>query len=470
MITKLSYWKKACVGCLASAAMTIAASAQTFTTLAFFSDSSSVFSALTQGTDGNLYGTSNNGGTKGFGSVFSVTSSGVLTTVYSFCAEVNCADGSFPFSALALGRDGNFYGTTQNGGTGGLGTVFKISPNGAFTVIHSFDGTDGSYPDAGLVLGSDGNFYGTTSFGGAANSCLGQCGTIFKITPSGTLTTLHSFEGDDGDAPFAPLVQGTDGSFYGTTVFGGTGNTCNGGSCGTVFKITPGGRFTSLHSFTYTDGQEPFAPLVQSAGGGFYGTTFKGGDTNFHSCTAGCGTVFKITSGGTFATVHKFHGGDGGNPESGLVQATDGSFYGESQLSGDGEIFNLSLPSTLATLYSFSAASGGGGNTPVVQATDGKFYGTYGVPGAVFSFDVGLGPFVTFVIATGKVGKTAQILGQGLTGATSVTFNGTPATSFTIVSDTYMTAVVPIGATTGSVIVATASGPLTSNVNFRITK
>jgi uncharacterized repeat protein (TIGR03803 family) len=390
--------------------------------------------------------------------------------VYSFCAEVNCADGSFPFSALALGRDGNLYGTTQNGGTGGLGIVFKISPNGAFTVIHSFDGTDGSFPDAGLVLGSDGNFYGTTSFGGAANSCLGQCGTVFKITPSGTLTTLHSFDGDDGDAPFAPLVQGTDGSFYGTTAFGGTSNTCNGGSCGTVFKITPGGRFTSLHSFNYTDGQEPFAPLVQATSGGFYGTTFKGGDTNVHSCTVGCGTVFKISSGGTFATLHKFHGADGGNPEAGLVQATDRNFYGESQLSGDGEIFKLALPRTLSTVYSFTAASGGGGNAAVFQATDGKLYGTYGVPGAVFSLDFGLDAFISFVLPTAQIGKTAQILGQGLTGATSVTFNNVPATNFSVVSDTYLTAVVPSGGTTGPVIVTTPTGILTSNVSFRIIK
>jgi uncharacterized repeat protein (TIGR03803 family) len=274
---------------------------------------------------------------------------------------------------------------------------------------------------------------------------------------------MHGFDGSDGDVPFAPLVQGTDGNFYGTTLFGGSSNACNAG-CGTVFKITPGARFTLLHSFDDTDGQKPYAPLVQAASGAFYGTTFEGG------CCGSYGTIFRISSGGAFATVHEFNGSDGSSTYPGLVQATDGSLYGESEGSGDGEIFKLAPSRTLTTLYQFTSSSGGGGNTAVVQATDGKFYGTYGVPGAVFSLDVGLGPFITFVLPTGKVGKAAQILGQGLTGATSVTFNGVPASSFSVVSDTYMTAVIPSGASTGKVIVTTPSGTLTSNVNFRISK
>lgn len=448
-----------------------AASAQTFTTLAYFTDGSNVFSSLLQGTDGNLYGTSNNGGTNGLGSVFRISPDGALTTLYSFCSESNCMDGFFPFGALALGKDGNFYGTTQNGGSGGLGTVFKITPTGVLTVIHSFNGSDGSGPEAGLALGTDGNLYGTTGSGGAINGCLGQCGTVFKITPSGALTTMHSFDGNDGALPSAALIQGIDGNFYGTTDSGGTGN-CNGGSCGTVFKITPAGIFTSLHSFDFTDGERPVAPLMQASNGAYYGTTSEGGDAGSKGCSGGCGTIFKISSGGTFATVHKFFFSDGGALQSGLVQATDGSLYGESPEGGTGygKIFSLTLPRTLTTVYSFSSSSQGGGGTAVVQLTDGNLYGTYGVPGAVFRLDMSLAPFIAFVLPTGKVGQTAQILGQGLTGSTVITFNGIPATTFSVVSDTYMTAVVPAGASTGPVVVSTPTGTLTSNKNFRISK
>jgi uncharacterized repeat protein (TIGR03803 family) len=439
-------------------------SAQTFTTITYFSDGSSVLSALIQGRDGNLYGTSNDGGAGGQGSVFKVTPTGFLTTLHSFCSESNCTDGYYPFSTLSLGTDGNFYGTTQNGGANGTGVVFKITTGGTYTVLHSFGGADGSYPDAGPALGADGNFYGTTSSGGISNG-----GTVFKISPSGTFTTLHSFSGNDGVGPAAPLIQGTDRNFYGTTLSGGTSNACSAG-CGTVFRITPDGKFVSLHSLAYTDGQAPYAPLVQAADGAFYGTTLEGGNVDWHGCYGGCGTIFKITSGGTFATVHKFDGSDGGRTYAGLVQATDGNVYSETEGVSSGEIFKLTLPNAITTLYTFSASSQGGGTTPVVQGTSGKFYGTYGVPGAVFSFDTGLGPFVAFVLPSGKVGHTAQILGQGLTGTTSVTFNGVPATSFSVVSDTFMTAVVPSGATTGPVVVTTPAGALTSNVSFRISK
>lgn len=449
--------------CLVFALCTLAATswAQTFITLVYFTDGSSVFSSLIQGRDGSLYGVSNNGGTGGYGTVFKVTPTGKLTTLYRFCSQADCTDGFYPFGGLVLGTDGNFYGTAQNGGTGGLGTIFKITPNGVLSVLHNFVGTDGSYPDAGLALGVDKNFYGVTSGGGTLD-----LGTVFKMTPAGTLTTLHSFDGSDGDVPFAPLIQGSDGNFYGTTTSGGPNNVNCYANCGTVFKMTPAGRFTSLHYFGYTDGQEPFAPLVQTSDGAFYGTTFKGAYTAWAGCSAGCGTIFKVSSGGAFATVHEFNGGDGGDTTAGLIQATDGNLYGESSGVSPGEIFELILPRSLTTLYTFSAASEGGGTTPVVQATDGKLYGTYGVPGAIFSLDMGLGPFVAFALPTGKVGKTAQILGQGLTGTSSVTFNGIPATSFTVVSDTYMTAVVPAGATTGPVVVTTPTGTLTSNKNF----
>lgn len=218
--------------------------AQTFTQLAVFTDGTTVASSLVQGRDGSFYGTSNNGGRGGYGTVFKVTSSRTLTTLHHFCSQPNCADGFYPFSTLVLGTDGNFYGTTQNGGAGGVGVVFKITASGAYSVLHSFATTDGSSPDAGLALGADKNFYGTTALGGTASGCVGGCGTIFKMTPSGTLTTLHSFNFRDGFLPMALLILGFDGDLYGTASAGGEFNSRFEGykNCGTVFKTTTSGE------------------------------------------------------------------------------------------------------------------------------------------------------------------------------------------------------------------------------------
>jgi uncharacterized repeat protein (TIGR03803 family) len=234
---------------------------------------------------------------------------------------------------LVQGSDGNFYGTTQVGGTNGSGTVFKITPSGALTTLHSFDGADGSNPAAVLMQASDGNLYGTTEAGGAN----GNYGTVFKITPAGTLTTLHSFGGADGWEPAAGLVQASDGNFYGTTYIGGAN-----GNYGTVFKITPTGTLTTLYSFCSqsgcADGALPRAGLVQASDGDFYGTTAFGG-ANYYE-----GTVFKITPNGTLTTLHSFDGADGGDPNA-LVQASDGNFYGTTVLGGangdNGTVFRL---------------------------------------------------------------------------------------------------------------------------------
>jgi uncharacterized repeat protein (TIGR03803 family) len=465
----MRYWKKVCLGSALFAAMAIASSAQTFTQLASFTDGSSVFSSLIQGRDGGLYGISNNGGTGGYGTVFKVTPTGTLITMYRFCSQQNCADGFYPYGGLVLGTDGNFYGTAQNGGVSGMGVVFKITPGGAYSVLHSFSGTDGNYPDAGLALGSDKNFYGVTSSGGTLG-----IGTVFKMTPAGTLTTLHSFEGSDGYYPSAPLVQGTDGNFYGTTTRGGTnGNACYAG-CGTVFKITAAGEFSSLHSFDFIDGQEPFAPLVQTGNGSFYGTTFSGAYVSWNGCSGGCGTVFEITTRGMTKTVHAFS--VPAESYVGLTLASDGNSYGTTVgggSCGDGVIYSVTPAGGFNTVE--GGCFGGNYTDAMVQATNGKFYGTYAGdsgdgPGAIYSLDTGLGSFVTFALPSSKIGQTAQILGTGLTGATSVTFNGVAATKFSVVSDTYMTAVVPAGATTGAVVVATPAGNLTSNVSFRISK
>lgn len=473
----MSLRKEICLGSALWLAAGIA-QAQTFTQLGYFTDGSTNVSALIQARDGNFYGTSAVGGTNAKGSIFEVTPTGTLSTLYSFCSQTNCVDGWIPVGALALGSDGDLYGTAQNGGANSLGTVFKITTTGVYTVLHSFSGTDGTYPEAGLVLGTDGNFYGTTYSGGSYTFCVYGCGTVFKMTPSGTLTTLHTFViEDEGLWPNAPVVQGTDGSLYGTTYAGGDyprDYLCQYG-CGTVFKITSQGTFTILHKFDYSDGAEIYSPVAQGADGAFYGTAFGGGYTYYEGCGGGCGTLFKVTSAGVFTKLHVFSWG--GSLYTGLAPATDGNLYGESTSGGGGgdlgDIFKLTPAGGLSITYSFLSQVGEGVATAVAQGTDGKFYGSYwfgdiGGEPALFSLDTGLGQFAGFVVPGAKVEQTAQILGQGLTGTTSVTFNGIAAAKFTVVSDTYLTAVVPKGATTGTVVVGTPGGSLNSNVSFRV--
>ena len=290
------------------------------------------------------------------------------------------------------------------------------------------------HPLAGLVAGTDGNFYGTTLSGGA-----NSFGTVFKITPAGVLTTLHSFCAQtgctDGQSPFAGLIQATDGNFYGTTTSGGSMYCYYGAQGGTIFKVTPGGRLTTLHSFCYSEGRGPESPLTQATDGRLYGTARSGGNGGNGNCTAvfdpGCGTMFKIALGGVLTNaVHTFDFTDGDLPVAGLVQATSGTLYG-------------------------TAAYGG--------------KGTYAY-GTLFSQTLpGVQPFVTTLPTSRKVGQHVAILGTDLTGATSVTFNNKSAT-FTVVSSTEISTTVPTGATTGTVQVVTPSGTLSSNVPFRVTK
>jgi uncharacterized repeat protein (TIGR03803 family) len=324
------------------------------------------------------------------------------------------------------------------------------------------------------VQGTDGSFYGTTFEGGGNNN-----GTVFSITAGGTLATLYNFcsQGGanctDGANPAAGLVQGANGIFYGTTNAGGA----NGH--GTVFSITAGGTLATLYNFysqgggSCTDGAYPAAGLVQGTNGIFYGTTYQGGAHN-------AGTVFSITAGGTLATLYNFcsQGGgsctDGAYLAAGLIQGTNGIFYGTTYQGGahnDGTVFSITTGGTLVTLHSFHGTHGqypyAGG---LVQGTNGKFYGTTYLggttdDGTVYSISVGLGPFVETNPTSGAVRKAVKILGTNLTGSTSVTFNGTAA-RFTVKSKTEITTSVPAGATTGPVQVVTPGGTLSSNVPF----
>jgi uncharacterized repeat protein (TIGR03803 family) len=276
-MVKLNWGMRACGILSLWAATAVALPAQTFTSLHSFNgtDGANPDAGLVQGTDGNLYGTTNDGGAYSEGNVFNITTSGTLTSLYSFCKN-GCTDGAGPEAELVQGTNGDFYGTTAYGGANSEGTVFRITPSGTLKTLHSFDGTDGEYPDAGLVLGANGKFYGTTDEGGA-----NSVGTVFSITAGGALTTLHSFDyATDGGYPEAGLVQGTNGKFYGTASNGGAD------AGGTVFSITAGGTLKTLDSFA--ENSLPKAGLVQGTDGNLYGTTYEGG-------TYGGGTVFRVT-------------------------------------------------------------------------------------------------------------------------------------------------------------------------------
>jgi uncharacterized repeat protein (TIGR03803 family) len=256
-------------------------------------DGDAPIAGLVQGTDGNFYGTTTSYGACGNGTVFQLTPGGVLTTLHAFTALdpanfYENADGANPTGELIEGKDGNFYGTTTQGGTNtyGSGTVFQITTNGLFTTLHSFSaGYGGCY--GGLVQGNDDSLYGTTSGGN---------GTVFQITTDGDFTTLHAFSGPDGSEPNAALILGSDGNFYGTTEGAGPN-----GWYGTVFQITTNGGFTTLHSFNGHDGSNPNAALLQAADGSLYGTTSRGG-------AAGYGTIFQIIIPPAFQSITQTSG------------------------------------------------------------------------------------------------------------------------------------------------------------------
>lgn len=410
---------------------------------------------LAQGRDGNLYATTPDGGAyqcvlfgenQGCGVVFKITLSGAPTVLYNFDGAV---DGSVPFSGLTLSTDGNLYGTTYQNGSNGDGTIFKITPSGHLTTLYSF--TDGGNPFAPPIQATDGNFYGTT-----------RGGTAYKITSSGVFSSLGSLPASS----YAPLVQATDGNFYGTTVGGG------GLGGGTVFEMTPKGMITIVYNFDGPHGSGIYSPVIQGSDGNLYGTTQAGGNY-------GQGVVFKLTPQGAITLLHSFpdphYLNDGSQLWAGLVQATDGNFYGATYgggTNGNGVIFQITPAGVYSILYNFDYGYGGYPLSTPMQHTNGTIYGTTWQGGSslgvVYSFDMGLAPFVSFVLPVGKVGKTVEILGQGFTGTGGVSFNGTAA-DFKVISDTFLGADVPNGAETGSVTVTTPTGTLTSNVPFRVT-
>jgi uncharacterized repeat protein (TIGR03803 family) len=385
-------------------------------------------SGVTMGTDGNFYGSSNGGDY--YGSVWEMSAAGKLTTFGVFSASPNIFT---PLTPPVIGMDGSLYGTAEEGGTaglctygfGGCGGIYKIKSSGkGYTLLYPFDQTNGANSYSPLLVGTDGNFYGTTYVGGSVSGSFKNTGVVFKMTPSGRYSVLYAFcalaNCDDGANPYGGLVQATDGNFYGTTEYGGTG--AGGLRQGVVFKLTPAGHFTVLHSFCSvagcTDGANPYGGLVQATDGNFYGTTTSGGTHSY-------GGIFQITPSGKYKVLYNFDYTTGAYPEVTLIQHTNGVLYGDTSQGGTARV------------------------------------------GVFFSLGMGLPPFAKLVAWWGKVGGTVELLGQGFKGATSVSFNGTPAT-FEVSNDTYLKATVPTGATSGHVTVVTAKGTLTSNQVFQV--
>ena len=413
--------------------------------------------AIAQGRDGNLYSTAANGGANGYGAAFKITPSGKLTVLYNFDGP----HGQTPLGGLTLGTDGYFYGTTWYGGASGNGTIFKMTPTGQLTVLYSFTaGSDGFQPSAPPIEGSDGNFYGTAEFGGEAGN-----GTVYKVTPSGKFTTLHAFGSSDGALPIAPLVQATDGTFYGTAEIGGGSQ-----NAGVLFTVKSSGNFSVIALFDEANGTNPYSPLIQASDGNLYGTASTWGSFEW-------GTIYRTTASGDLTVLYNFNGSLGaGNPLAGLIEGTDGKFYGAAN--GDfftddyGALFSITSAGTFSLLHTFDSSHGANPCVTPVQHTSGILYGDTvnggtANDGTFYSLRIGLKPFVSLLPYSGNVGKTIEFLGQGFKGTTAVSFNGTAA-RFTVKSSTYLTAIVPSGAGTGFVTVTTPSGTLKSNRKFRV--
>jgi uncharacterized repeat protein (TIGR03803 family) len=422
-------------------------------------------SFLAQGPDGLFYDTIATNGEFNAGSVYTISLTGDYTLLYSFCKVGGslCPDGSGPNGGVTLGSDGDFYGTTSGGGIHGNGTVFKITTDGKLTTLHSFSaaGTDGGSPNYPVFQASNGDFYGATPAGGANTG-----GTFFRITSSGSYTTLASFENSVTGYSPNPPVEGTDGNFYGTTHNGGPP-----GCCGTVYRATPAGKVTLLYTF-------PSGP------GSAIGRLVEGSDGNFWGVTAGapfgsCGELFKVSSSGDLTVVHTFAGqpGDGCLPLSGLIAGSDGNLYGVTSAGGSANVGAIYRVNPSTDDYALVASFCGSGCTfynpqPVLaQNTNGTFYGnSFGSSDGgsdFFSLDVGLGPFTRTETQSGAVGAHVVFLGQDFTGATEVEFGGASAT-FNVVSDSEVTAVVPAAAVTGVVSVVTSTGTVSSLGNFKV--
>jgi uncharacterized repeat protein (TIGR03803 family) len=339
---------------------------------------------------GNLYGTTITGGhygtcrSVGCGVVYKLAPDGTETVLYAFNGG---NDGGKPEGGLVMDGSGNLYGTTyEGGGKGcnnyGCGTIFKLSASGSETILHSFTGNgDGAQPFESLLLDRSGNLYGATMIGGnpACNSVGLGCGTVFKLAADGTFSTLYSFTGGaDGDFPAAGVIMDRSGDLYGSAELGGD-NICN---CGTVFKIAPDSKMTILHTFTGSEGGHPVGTLVRDHAGNLFGTADDGHGIGCGG--VGCGTVFKIARDRTFTVLHAFLGSDGGDgafAAGSLIIDKASNLYGTTTTGGAGTgvcgtVFKVTPDGTETVLYSFQGLDGCRPESGVVEDKRGHLFGT----------------------------------------------------------------------------------------------
>jgi uncharacterized repeat protein (TIGR03803 family) len=444
------------------------------------------WSGVIAATDGNFYGTTAGGGTTGNGTVFKITPQGTLTVMYNFTGG---SDGGSPYAPPIQGADGNLYGTARTGGAG-YGTIYKLSLSKKFKLLHQFVNTDGSTPTANLIQATDGNFYGTTQAGGVGGC---NCGTVFKIASSGKLTALYSFDNTHGkNQGYASLLQASGGKFYSTTIYGGA----NG--LGVVYDISSAGLVTVLHDFNGSDGSSPPVGPVQATDGNLYSITFGGG-------TNGAGTLFRLNpSGGNFSVEYSFHAE--GNPTSLLLQNTNGILYGKTDNGGTfakGVFYSFSeglgpfvsflppqSPSKVGVSIGifgqgFTGTTGVSfGGTPATFSVSADTYLTATVPAGALTGSVTVATpggnltsnqtfrvtpqIKSFSPSSGPVGTPVVITGVSLTQASLVKF-GSKSATFTVNSDTQVTATVPTGAKTGKITITTPGGTATSATVFTVT-
>jgi len=453
-------------------------------------DGSTPYGGLVLATNGFFYGTTSaGGGTANSGTVYKITAAGALTVMHTF----DGTDGELSYVGMIQATNGTLYGTTSAGGSDGAGAIFEMTPAGGFTSLISAGVGIGKFPDARLVQGTNGNLYGVSYDSG-----------VYELTLAGKVIFGGNTLGT-GSGSTSALVQASNGSFYGTTAEGGANNS------GTVFEMTSGGTAKTIYSFctetNCTDGSTPWAGLILGTDGNLYGTASVGGSAA-GGTPGGAGTIFKITTAGKLTTLYTFCTTtgcpDGANPYEGLTQATNGMFYGTTYSGGTsnlGTVYSLSTglepfvqPLTtsgkvgasvilLGTDLTGSTAVSFNGTAAafkVVSATEitatvpaGALTGTIKVttPGGVLASNATYRvtpQITTFSPPSGTVGTTVTIMGVSLTETSEVTFGGVSA-SFTVDSDTQVTATVPTGAKTGKIVITTPGGTATGATSFTVT-
>jgi uncharacterized repeat protein (TIGR03803 family) len=455
---------------LTSAGTTHLANAQTPTLLYQFGSASgdpvnpAYLAIITQGRDGNMYSTSPKGGANQNGAAFKFSPNGTESVLHSFLADGS--EGTDCISGFTLGRDGNLYGACPSYPTR-YGTLYKLTSTGTFSLLHTFVGgsNDGAYPFSPPTQASDGNFYGVTYSGGGVPGP----GTFYQMTPGGTTKMLYVFSaGGKSQIPYGPLVLGSDGYLYGSNLTGGA----HGG--GAIIKISTKGKRTDLYAFNSpNDGNESLGGVIQGSDGNYYGCTYSGG-------LYSGGTAYKVTPKAAFTVLRQFGAtgsADGVNCQVGLVQATDGSFYGVQPVDLNhkkGTIFKIDKNGTYSIPYYFDGTVGATPTSALFQNTNGLLYGLttaggIGTPGQgiIYSFNIGAKPFARLELTSGVAGNSIGIFGQGFLAATGVTFGGVSA-AFTPAGDNYMTVTVPSAGKSGAVVVNIPSGNLTSSKPFKL--